>query len=157
MKRTWEYAVAGFFLFFILGVLAVVFLTLDDRNDLVTEHYYDAEIQYQQQIDRIERTKALSEPPAIELIAEGVRIRFPNEFRRGDLTGTVHVYRPDDQRLDIQIPVGPDDENVQLIPAALLSPGRWRVRMTWNGRGVGYYSEANVTIDVPSGGGRIAD
>jgi hypothetical protein len=146
MKRTWEYAVAGFFLFFILGVLAVVFWTLDDRNDLVTEHYYDAEIQYQQQIDRIDRTKGLAEQPTIELVSEGVRIRFPNEFRQGDLTGTVHVYRPDDKRMDLQIPVGPDSANVQLVPAALLSPGRWNVQVTWNGKGVGYYSEERVTV-----------
>jgi hypothetical protein len=146
MKHTWEYAVAGFFVFFILGVLAVVFLTLDDRNDLVTEHYYDAEIQYQQQIDRIDRTKGLAEQPTIELVSEGVRIRFPNEFRQGDLTGTVHVYRPDDKRMDLQIPVGPDSANVQLVPAALLSPGRWNVQVTWNGKGVGYYSEERVTV-----------
>lgn len=146
MKRTWEFAVAGFFLFFILGVLAVVYMTLDDRNDLVTEHYYDVQIQYQQQIDRIDRTKALAEQPTIELVSEGVQIRFPREFRRDDLTGTVHVYRPDDKRLDLHIPVGPDSANVQLVPAGLLSPGRWNVQVTWNGRGVGYYSESRVEI-----------
>ena len=146
MIRKWEYAVAGFFIFFILGVLAVVYMTLDDRNDLVTEHYYDAEIQYQQQIDRVDRTRALAEQVAFELNAEGVRITFPKEFRREDLTGTVHIYRPDDQRLDLTFPVGPDSANVQLIPAALLSAGRWNVQVTWNGRGVGYYSEERLTV-----------
>jgi hypothetical protein len=146
MKRTWEYAVAGFFLFFIFGVLAVVFLTLDDRNDLVTEHYYDAEIQYQQQIDRIDRTRGLAEQPTIELVNEGVQIRFPKEFRQSDLTGTVYVYRPDDERLDLRIPVGPDSANAQLIPAGLLSPGRWNVHVTWNGKGVGYYSEGKFLV-----------
>ncbi|MCU0411573.1 MAG: FixH family protein [Bacteroidetes bacterium] len=146
MKRTWEFAVAGFFLFFILGVLAVAFLTLDDRNDLVTEHYYDAEIQYQQQIDRVDRTKALNEQPSIELVAEGVRIRFPKDFQRGDLTGTVHVYRPDDKRLDLMIPIGPDSANRQLIPIGLLQPGSWNVQVMWNGRSVGYYSEGKFLV-----------
>jgi hypothetical protein len=146
MTLKWEYAVGGFFVLFILGVLAVVFLTLDDRNDLVTEHYYDAEIQYQQQIDRIDRTKALVEQPAITLTADGVLIRFPKEFRKEDLTGTVHVYRPDDKQLDLMLPVGPDSANVQLIPAGLLSKGQWNVQVTWNGRGVGYFSEERVTV-----------
>ena len=67
-------------------------------------------------------------------------------FRRDDLTGAVHVYRPDDKRLDLQIPVGPDSTNTQLIPAALLSPGRWNIQVTWNGRGVGYYSEGKFLV-----------
>jgi hypothetical protein len=145
MKRTWEYAVAGFFLFFVLGILAVVFFTLGDRNYLVTEHY-DAEILYQQQIDRIERTRALPEQPTIRLTDAGIFIVFPRSFRPTDLTGTVRVYRPDDKLLDITLPVGPDSDNAQLIPIGLLSSGTWKVQAAWNGRGIGYYSEARVAI-----------
>lgn len=146
MTFKWEYAVAGFFLLFIGTVLALVFLTLDDRNDLVVEHYYDAEIQYQQQIDRIERTKALPEQPVIRLNDAGILINFPRSFRSTDLTGTVHVYRPDDKRLDVTIPVGPDSTNAQLVPLGLLSAGTWNVQVTWNGSGDRYYSEVRVNI-----------
>jgi hypothetical protein len=146
MTFKWEYAVAAFFLLFIGGVLALVFLTLDDRNDLVVEHYYDAEIQYQQQIDRIDRTKALLEQPVIRLNEAGILITFPRSFRSTDLTGTVHVYRPDDKRLDVTLPVGPDSANMQLIPMGLLSAGTWNVQLTWNASGDGYYSEERVTI-----------
>lgn len=146
MKYSWEYAVAGFFLLFIGAVLGLVFLTLDDRNDLVVEHYYDAEIQYQQQIDRIERTRSLPEQPSIRLNGEGILLSFPRSFASTELTGTVHVYRPDDKRLDVTLPVGPDSTNAQLIPIGLLSAGTWNVQVTWNGSGVGYYTEKRVDI-----------
>ena len=147
MKRTWEYAVAGFFMLFILGILALVFLTLDDRNDLVVEHYYDAEIQYQQQIDRVERTQTLLEQPTITQTDEGILITFPRSFRSADLTGTVHMYRPDDKRRDVSLPVGPDSTNTQLIPAGLLSSGAWDVQLKWNVGGIGYYREARVVVN----------
>ncbi len=146
MKRAWEYAVAAFFLLFIGGILGLVFLTLDDPNDLVVEHYYDAEIQYQQQIDRIERTRSLPEQPSIRLNEEGIVLSFPRSFVSTELTGTVHVYRPDDKRLDVTLPVGPDSANIQLIPIGLLKSGTWNVQVTWNGSGVGYYNELRVTI-----------
>lgn len=146
MKHPWEYTVAGFFLLFILGILGLVFLTLDDRNDLVVEHYYDAEIQYQQKIDRIERTRALPEQPSIILNDAGILITFPRSFSAKELTGTVHVYRPDDKRLDVTLPVGPDSTNAQLIPIGLLSAGTWNVQVTWNASGVGYYNEERVVI-----------
>ncbi len=146
MTFKWEHAVAAFFLLFIGAVLALVFLTLDDRNDLVVEHYYDAEIEYQQQIDRIERTRALTEQPDIRLNDAGVLITFPRSFRSTELTGSVHVYRPDDKRLDVTLPVGPDSSNNQLIPKGLVQPGTWNVRLTWNGSGVGFYNEVRVNI-----------
>lgn len=146
MKRTWEYAVVAFFLLFVLGILALVFLTLDDRNDLVVEHYYDAEIEYQRQIDKMERTRALAEQPSILLTDAGIRIIFPRSFRSVNLTGIIHVYRPDDKRLDISIPIGPDTANVQLIPIALLQAGLWNVQLRWSGSGVEYYSEERVVV-----------
>jgi nitrogen fixation protein FixH len=146
MTLKWEYAVGAFFLLFIGGVLALVFLTLDDRNDLVVEHYYDAEIQYQQQIDRIERTRALGEQPSISVTDDGILVRFPRTFRSSDLTGMLHVYRPDDKRLDVTLPIGPDSTNAQLIPMGLLSTGSWNVQATWYAGGDGYYSEERVNI-----------
>jgi nitrogen fixation protein FixH len=146
MKRTWEYAVGAFFVLFIAGVLGFVFVTLDDRNDLVVEHYYDAEIEYQRQIDKVDRTRALAHQPTIQLTDAGIRIDFPRSFRSRELTGIIHVYRPDDKRMDLSFPVGPDTANVQLIPTTLLQPGRWDVKVEWSGKGVEYYSEERVVV-----------
>ena len=146
MPFKWEYTVAAFFVLFIVGVLVVVFMTLDDRNDLVVEHYYDAEIQYQRQIDRVERTQALAEQPSIQLTGAGIRIGFPRLFSSTDLTGLIHIYRPDDKRMDLSFPVGPDTANVQLIPAGLFQPGRWNVQLRWSGAGVEYYSEERIVV-----------
>lgn len=145
MKLHWGHRIAIFIALFMAGMLSLVAYTFRFNNDLVTEHYYDAEIQYQQHIDKVDQTAQLATPAIIAMTDRGVEIRFPPEHRGLPLTGTITLYRPDDKRLDQQVAVGPDSTGIQLVPSALLQPGVWRVKVAWTTIGREYYAEARLT------------
>ena len=144
MKIRWEYAVASSFGLFILGIVGFVLFTLGDRNDLVQDRYYDAEIQYQRQIDKVSRSESSNAEAVIDSTAEGLLIRFPSQYTAHDIAGTVHLYRPDDKRLDLIVPIGTDSTLTQLMPSALLRPGRWKIKVQWTGKGTEYYAERGI-------------
>lgn len=114
--------------------------------DLVSENYYEKQITYQEQIERIQRARALPQPLRLAYAPERrqLEIRFPAFFLPENVRGYVALYRPSDAGMDISMPLGLDREGKQIIPTARFTAGLWRVKISWEADGLGYYHEEAV-------------
>jgi len=72
-------AMALFIIFILSFVYKVTFLPEYDHH-LVSEEYYKDELNYQQEIDKLNRAAALKEDILISHEKNGLMIKFPSEF-----------------------------------------------------------------------------
>ncbi len=81
MKLTWGTGIWAFYGLFVLMILAMVGMSIVQKIDLVTDNYYEEEVQFQGKIDKINRAKQLATPLSWEVTEAGIRIHYPTELK----------------------------------------------------------------------------
>lgn len=144
----WPVGLVVFFAVFIGCVGAFIAFAVSQRMDLVRPDYYEEEIRYQVQIDRVERTRALGPEAALWMDAAGrrTRIRIPVAHVSAGARGTVTFYRPSDAKADRATELAPSAEGEQVVPMEGQGPGLWRVRVRWESGGREYHMEDSVVL-----------
>ena len=124
-----------------IGILVIICVRQD--ISLVSKNYYQEELAYQQQIDRLNNTGRLGEKPTIAIAGQALEIRFSqfNNLEGGELK----VFRPSDLRFDKQFVLHASAEKTQRFDIRSFPKGMYRVKMRWSMKGKEYYVE-NVII-----------
>lgn len=131
---------------FITGILALVYLSMSQQIDLVSERYYDQGIHYQERITALENSKNLIEKLSVSVQPTELILQFPKEFVPGDIGGRVTLYRPDNKHKDASFDISLDTTARQSIPTSPLQQGLWRVKVNWKANGLDYYTELPVVL-----------
>jgi hypothetical protein len=167
----WPIVIIGYFSIFIPCMVGyVVYVTVHQKMELVRGDYYDDEIRYQKQLDRIDRTEKLEAPAVIAYDAarRSITIELPSVQAPAGTTGNIRLYRPSDESLDQDIKLALGDDGVQRLDATALRTGLWKVRVYWTVGGKDFYVgktvvipplsvvPGNAALDFPSGGTRRA-
>lgn len=144
----WPYGIAGFLVLFFSCVVAAGFFASRQRIDLVRSDYYEEELRFQKQLDRVKRTQGLPRELSIQLAAASrtIALGLPAEHASQSPSGTVQLYRPSDARMDRQFPLTVDAAGHQSVDAASLEPGLWKLRVTWQAGGTEYFHDTSIVI-----------
>ncbi len=144
----WPLAIASVYLLFILLLVAFVIFSQYQNNDLVTKDYYTQEIMYQNQIDRIQRSKSLSDPVIWKYDSDDklLTINFPANLEYGLISGNVLLFRPSDARMDRLIAIKLLSDGSHTVSTKHLSPGLWKLKIFWQLNQTDYYEEGTVVI-----------
>ena len=137
--------VYGIFMLFLFAYLA---FSQSIGVDLVTDDYYAKEIAYQQQIDKMARTKILPVQPQVvpgEQAGE-VTVLFDRTLSPQQLEGTILLMRPSDLHLDFTVKLQLDEDGVQKIRNLRLRKGLWKVKIDWRMDELDYYFEEVVIL-----------
>jgi len=146
-KFSWGKGIIALYGFFMLGVALMVYISVTRQIDLVTPNYYEKEIKYQQQIDKINNTVKLENKLTTTMIAGNFVIVFPDDsIEERPLTGEITFYRPSDAKKDFKLPLTPGIDMKQVVNTEMLEKGLWKVSIDWNKDGVDYYSEEKIVI-----------
>ena len=146
-KANWGTGIfISYALFMLLAILAAVYFMNQDV-DLVTDDYYQQEIKYQDQIDKIQRTNSLPEKPAINFDGSKINLSFPESLRNKNVTGKIHFYRPSNPALDFNIPMLLNNDGLQIITTEKMENGFWRLKLNWTMEGNEYYSEKEIILN----------
>ena len=140
----WGKGILAVCIIFVIGVGVMVYISVNKNIDLVTKNYYEEEIKYQQQIDKINNTNSLKEKLSVETTENALLISFPKQ--NGDLKGEISLYRPSDAKKDFKIPVQLNENSKQFIATDNMQKGLWKIQIDWNMNGKDYYSEEKVMI-----------
>ena len=143
-RPSWGFGLVAAFGVFIGGVLVMVWVSVAQRVDLVSDEYYEEGLRYQKRIQAKEH--AGDGGVAISLAPDGIRLQFPSAGTTRDVEGIVVLYRPDNRGRDRSLPVALDSLSGQTIAGSSLHPGLWRVKVQWSSAGVEYYAEQAVLI-----------
>ena len=144
-RNPWPYAIIGWFLIFGSGMAAWVVVAVRNDPDLVRADYYEQEIGYQKQIDRLNRTAALPKSASVTHdTADGqVVIHVPVE---STTSGTIHFYRPSDAKLDQQFPLTVSRSGAQAFDLSGLAPGLWKVQVLWKANDTEFFCDKQIVI-----------
>jgi hypothetical protein len=130
---------------FVAGIVFMVFKSSTQNTDLVTTDYYAKELKYQDKIDEIERTAALTAPVEYRMENNALTVIFPKDFAGKKLVGEAVLYCPSDEKKDIKQHFTILDEALQLaVPAG--SKGLYELHLSWQDGGVTYYFEKKIFI-----------
>ncbi|MFZ4523680.1 MAG: FixH family protein [Bacteroidales bacterium] len=146
MKWNWGTGIFIVIVLFLGACVTFIIYTQKQKWSLVEEDYYPKELRHEEKLVKMRNYNALSSQMQVNLDKINLIVQFPNDFHGNQLKGTIDVYRPSDETLDVILPVAPDTSMVQLIPLARLSKGRYIVKIDWSSEGKDYYKEQDIFI-----------
>jgi hypothetical protein len=138
-----KWIIVSFVLFAVfIGTLVVVCVRQD--INLVSKNYYAEELNYEQQIERINNTARLDEKPRIRVVDHAIEVQF-NQFNKVD-KGEIKLVRPSDVKLDRLFTLHAFGDTAQQFDVSTLPGGMYRVKMLWSMNGKEYYVEDMITL-----------
>lgn len=144
----WGHKIAIAISIFIAFMVGTVIWAFQQDVNLVAENYYEEEIAYQKQIDKIKNTNRLLEKPTVNYrnVDDIVELVFPQRLLNKKIKGELHFFRPSDFKKDRKFELQLDEEGKQFISVATLQPGSWKVKLRWNDLDKEYFDEVNIYI-----------
>lgn len=141
----WGWKIAIVYTSFALMVLAMVFVSTRKKVNLVEENYYQKEIEFQDQIDRIKNSHAIGDDFMLTFDSLSQLIRVANHSR-DEAKGQIHLYRPSDESKDqfIQLDLGQGAS--KQIDTRSLQKGLWVIKVNWETSEKSYYSSIQVEL-----------
>ena len=135
-------AIIGFISFI---MYFVVRMNVEDKfdHDLVVEEYYKQETHFQDKLDAAQNAAHLKGTPKVEKLKKGIQITFPNAWNLNQAEGTCTLYRPDNKKLDLEIPLEVKN-NQFLIPDEKIVEGSYKIQLSWKQEGKSYYYTKSI-------------
>jgi len=146
MKFNWGTGIVLAFIGFIAFIMYfVITMNVDKKldHDLVSEDYYGEELQYQNDIDKLENTKNLHTNISYEKTEAGLVIKFPDTLDYKAITGQLFLYRPSNKQLDFEATISLSNSYL-LIPDNRLVDGRWNIKIDWQYQGNAYLFKESI-------------
>ena len=146
MKINWGTGIVIAFICFISFIMYfIISMNTNSKydHDLVTEEYYKAELGYQDEINKENNSKKLTENISYKKTPEGLLISFPSNLESDKITGNVFLYRPSNKQLDFETPISLSD-NYLLIPENRLLDGRWNIKIDWQYKETSYLYKREI-------------
>ena len=147
MKINWGTGIVIAFVVFISFILFfVVRMNVQSKydHDLVTDTYYEEELQYQNDINKQRNALKLVQNISVKQTAEGIEIYFPETFDADRIKGKVFLYRPSNRQFDFEIPISLSNHTL-LIPDNRLLGGRWNLTVDWSYDEIPYLYKKEIT------------
>lgn len=147
-RNLWPLGIVAAFAVFIPATAGLIVLALLHKEELVRPDYYEQEIRYQGQMERLERARGLGGRASVVYdSARGqITIALPAEHALGKAQGRIHLYRPSAAGLDHQFELAPNASGVQTLEAKDLRPGLWKVRVSWSVAAQEYLIDEKIVV-----------
>lgn len=144
-KLHWGHGLAialGCFIIFIL-FLIFVFPMGKQNAEMISNNYYEEELEYQQVIDAKNNATKLKQQPAYKATSEGMMISFPNEIMPDNGKVNFVLFRTNDSNLDVKKEIALQ-HNVFLIPKKVISAGSYTLKLKWKENKIPYQVDYDI-------------
>ena len=132
MKFSWGQGIFLVMTGFAVMMATFLFRAYHAQEDLVAENYYEQEIRYQQQIDKLDNVQRLGGDPALDLIGDELVVSFPDVFNGRSITGELYLQRPSDARADERISFSLKNGDRLHVPVSDRMKGLYKVQLEWS-------------------------
>ena len=111
----WRHAIIAWTVIFAAALAAWIAFAVRQNLDLVRADYYEEEIHYQGQLDRLNRTAAIRHEVTVahDATKREIALVLPAAHRSPRPNGSIHFYRPSDASLDFEVPLATDGTGQQ--------------------------------------------
>lgn len=147
-NKSWPLGIIFVYGIFVIGLIAAVFLSVDNNVQLVTNNYYEKTLTYQSQIDRIKNTQALTQQPDISFSKEKTEmiLTMPLLSKGHSYSGTIRFFRPSNSSLDQNFILKCNTQGIQHISLSTVASGMWKIQLQWSDGQKEYYLEKAIVI-----------
>jgi len=147
----WPISIIAFFTVAIIGCGTFIVFCSRHPADLVAADYYEQEVRYQGQIDRVQHAQqAAAASIGYDATTKLISIALPPNHSQHKSSGSIQLYRPSAASLDRTVKLSLNKEGVQEIPAREMPAGLWKVRVMWRNSEADFFTETSVVIPVKS-------
>ncbi len=142
----WGVKIGIFYSAFVIGMLTLVFLSVSQDFHLVSEDYYEKELNYQDHINKLENSNSLKEPLVINYEPnQNIQLSFPRQ-KKG-IEGIIRFYNPTNAEKDKNYQLKLDSTNQQVINISALPRGVWKVQVDWSSNNTDFFDEKTIVIN----------
>ena len=145
-RNLWPFGIITAFALFFVGMASVVVIAATHREHLVSDSYYEQELNFQRQIDSADRAKKSGAGIAYDATKDSVVITLPVAQLAQKVSGTIELYRPSEPKLDREFLLEPKADGTQTFDVSKLAGGLWSVRVKWVAGGENYFLEQKITF-----------
>jgi len=130
-RNLWPLGITLLLVAFFCGIMTLVVIATSSHTELVSENYYEQEIQYQHRIDGLARAREAGASLAYDAAERRIVVSLGRNAAKPDAPAQVELYRPSAAGLDQVLPLLPGPDGAQVADAGNLQPGPWKVRASW--------------------------
>jgi hypothetical protein len=138
MKMNWGHGLTIAIAISVSLILTLVFLSTNEKIDLVVDDYYPKELKYENEMIKLRNSAQLAKGLKVD-VNETVEISFPAIVEHPvQIKGTVWFYRPSDRSLDLQdsIRLGADFKLSYSLQQ--FTNGKYEIIIDWQAKGTDY-------------------
>lgn len=146
MKWNWGTGIFIFIVAFLMACIAFVIYAQSQRWSMVEDDYYPKTLRHEEKMVKMRNANGLSERLQVKFDNQFLTVQFPADFKGKTIDGSIHIYRPSDETLDVMMPIAADTSQRVTIPMSKLSRGKYIVKVDWTSEGVAYYKENELFI-----------
>lgn len=145
MKLNWGHGIAIALGSFALLMIGFLYSSFRSDHEMINENYYEAELEFQQQIDR--KQNAIKDGKTISFLAvEGGYVLQMEPEDTALTSGEAEFLRLSSQDLDFTVPIQLNEKGIQFFPTALFERGSYTLKVNWQIANRDYYIEKKVFI-----------
>jgi nitrogen fixation protein FixH len=148
MHINWGIKITVLYVGFVILILIMVSMAMNQKVDLVSKNYYEQELKYQDKIDKTDRTRTLSEQLSWHVNGHALLLKFPKQFKGQDVKGTIYFFRPSDEAMDKTIQFLCVDTSLALnVNTEQLKRGVYKMEVNWEVNKEKYYNESILNFN----------
>lgn len=142
----WGYKIFLVIIVFVVGMLSMVYVAMQQTNEMFDENYYAQELQFQSLIDAQNALKEIQKDPVIQQEKEFVIVQLPVTSFENIENGSVEFLKQDSKKDDLKYPLSIDSSGKFQIKKSDFKKGVYKIRVKWNNQNKLYYSDETVFI-----------
>ena len=149
-RNLWPYGIIAVFAVFIPATIGLIIMACSHKEELVSANYYEQEIKFQAQMERLARTQQLGPQAGVayDAAARSLSITLPADHVRREATGHIELYRASAAGLDRQVKLQPNASGLQTLDTSGFPAGPWKVRVSWKVGSEDFLIEKNVVLNA---------
>ncbi len=145
MKFGWGGRIVLLYSGFVALIVTLVVSSVKQDIQLVSDDYYEQELEYQNVLNAGKNQSSLSNPARIFASESTVTIEFPHEFNEEIINGNVHFYSPINRDWDKKIAMN-DVEKSFIVSREELVKTKYKIKLRWQAAGKEYYQESDINL-----------
>ena len=145
-RNYWPLGIVMAFALFIAGMAGVVVIASTHRDHLVSDNYYEQELQFQARIDGLARAQGVGATIHYDAAGGRIEVRLPPTPTGQPLSGKLGLYRADDPKSDREFPFASKPSGIQMFDVSTFAAGPWLVRAAWQVDGQDFFLDQKIVI-----------
>ena len=143
----WGYKILLTVIIFILVMVFFVYVSMQQKNELIENNYYEKELAYQSKIDDSARLADIMKGNTIATKTQDtLHIIIPMELMDQFSDGKLEFINSQQSSLDRSLVLSPNEQGIFNYPVKDFKQGNYQMRIQWKSKGQNYYREENVTL-----------